>query len=60
MRARAQTRTWHTALIAVRVLCLIVPILVALTALLLITKYDGDRNIVTNTGVPGATAPTGN
>ncbi|MBA8840397.1 hypothetical protein FHW03_003736 [Ochrobactrum sp. RH2CCR150] len=60
MRARALTWTRHTALIAVRVMCLIVPILVALAALMLITRYDDDRNIVTNTGVPGATAPTGN
>ncbi|GAA5540828.1 MULTISPECIES: hypothetical protein [Brucella/Ochrobactrum group] len=45
---------------AVRVLCLIVPIIVALTALMLIAKYDDDRNIVTNTGVAGATMPNGN
>jgi len=45
---------------AIRVLCLIVPIIVALAALLLVTRYDDDRNIVTNTGISGATEPTGN
>lgn len=60
MRTRALIRTRHTALMAVRVLCLIVPIIVALTALMLIAKYDDDRNIVTNTGVAGATMPNGN
>ena len=60
MRERALIRTRHTALIAVRVLCLIVPIIVALVALMLVAQYDDDRNIVTNTGVAGATAPNGN
>ncbi len=60
MRARALIKTRQSALIAVRVLCLIVPIIVALVALMLVAQYDEDRNIVTNTGVAGATAPNGN
>lgn len=58
MRTRTLIRAKHSATTALRALCLLVPIIVALVVVYLIVTYDTDRNTVQNTGIPGATGPT--
>jgi|GEM_PF-6746497 hypothetical protein len=50
----------HSACMALRILCIALPIVVALTALTLIISFDDDRNVVQTAGVAGATEPTEN
>ncbi len=43
-----------------RVLCIAVPIIVALGAVVLIARYEEGRSMTPTDPVPGATQPTGN
>lgn len=43
-----------------RVLCIAIPVIVALGALVMIARYEQGRSIIPTDDVPGATQPTGN
>lgn len=48
----------RTTCMALRILCIALPILIALVAMTLIVTYDRDRNTVQTAGVAGATQPS--
>lgn len=50
----------RTSCLALRILCISLPILIALVAMTLIVTYDTDRNTVQTAGVAGATQPSVN
>lgn len=43
-----------------RVLCIAVPVIVALDAVVVIARYEDGRSIIQTDHVPGATQPTAN
>ncbi|GAA5623366.1 hypothetical protein Brsp04_03261 [Brucella sp. NBRC 12952] len=43
-----------------RILCIAIPVIAALGALVMIARYEQGRSIIPTDHVPGATQPTGN
>jgi hypothetical protein len=60
MKLRSDTLIQQIAAAVLRVLCLAVPIIIALSAVVLIARYGEHRGIIPSKHVPGATDPASN